>query len=108
MLNDTEWKPRVAGVPADTYTPEMDDPPPETESDTMPVETNNEQDGQLRGRFGMWEFPILNRVLRLTGPEPDAIGLGVSSMLASAGHMNTGIQSNAAHSSQPRQQQHIY
>lgn len=76
---------------------------------TAPVDPSGEQaDGQLRGRFGLWEFPIVNRLLGLAGSESEDMGLGVSSMIASAGHMNTGVQSNAAHSSSEPKGIHIY
>ena len=115
-LNGNLDTPRVSGVTSDMYIEEDPQPgfapidePEQTESDT--VTNENEQPEQelepIAGPLRVWPFPFLNRVM---GTEPAAVGLGVSSQLANAGHM--GQASEAAHASQRRRirdpYQHVY
>ena len=110
-----EFLPRISGYDDSAYyaTEGIVAEPAPPEEVTMPVDPvdGTNQPNELLGPLGIWKFPIARMIIDRQ-PQPEAEGLGVSSTAASAGHMSTGIASDAAHSAQvprrPRDQMHVF
>jgi len=103
LLNENGlWEPRVSGgtTPA-PYSPAVIDEPTPPPSATAPVDPESEPEPMV-GPMGFWNFPVISRAREMMAqPYPaEEMGLGVSSQLANAGHMNMGTASEMAHAQQ--------
>jgi hypothetical protein len=101
------FEPRVSGYDPSYYASQnvIEEPEP-SEASNMPVEpSETESEQTIVGPFGVWTFPVLTRARGLF-EQSESEGLGVSSGLASAGHV--GVPSGASRHGIEQPYQHVY